>query len=536
MTGAAAPIGARDRSPWRQRSVVAVAVFLALIGGYWLSHAPQVGGDSPTLEAGARVALDCLREGNLRSCGVSPAELARVPTPIPLKSAVAPWPVLQYVPAVLLQALGATSWQVFTWLSLLSIVAVLLVFSLLWQVPRRLGHPALAPVGLLAAICMPLLSYAASTFGEALSALLVLAAASAGALRARPWVLAAAVLIGGITKETAPPFVFALVVIALLGPPDRGWVANRARVVASAVGMVAGLAVNAAFNVFRFGTLTNQEYLRPEFSVPSLRQHAENLVTLIASPNGGIVWFVAPACVFVAAVGVIGLRDASRRRPPAEWWGSVALPIVALGLLTGLARWWTPFGWNAWGPRLVLPWAPAFVLVALVLQPASFEAAVRRATRSLPRAAVVVAIISCVALPQVGVLWRPQAATDLFAPDRICHPGLTPGGPGYYACLRHGAWGRRLVLVDAYRGFADRSGLAFGLAFLAAVGGLMVLASQSLPGTTGGSRAGPRSGDADRGVSGGKPGQPERLGDDSAPVETLRVGPRQAAAARPRGR
>lgn len=40
---------------------------------------------------------------------------------------------------------------------------------------------------------------------------------------------------------------------------------------------------------------------------------------------------------------------------------------VLIAITAGLSSWWAPFGWIAWGPRLMIPWIPAITLLVLHL-------------------------------------------------------------------------------------------------------------------------------------------------------------------------
>ena len=45
---------------------------------------------------------------------------------------------------------------------------------------------------------------------------------------------------------------------------------------------------------------------------------------------------------------------------------ALVLIAICIGLVLGLASWWTPFGWTSYGPRLSLPWVLPLVLMSVV--------------------------------------------------------------------------------------------------------------------------------------------------------------------------
>ena len=297
----------------------------------------------PDRRLGARAVVDCLREGVLTSCGTTPAELAKADPPYRLISAVGPFPVLQYLPAVALTAVGFSPGAVLTFLSLVSVASFLVLVWLLWLVGRRVGG---GWGSLLVAVAFtgPLLYYAHSTFGEMAAAALVLAAVAAVLFERQPALVFGAVLVAGLTKEIAPVFVFALVAIATLTRSGG----RRPTLIAAGAGAILAALANAAFNVFRYGELTNRDYLdgahidlyRIE-SVP-LVQKLEYFVTLIAAPNGGLLFFwtsAAAVLALVVACAIVAVRRGA--------WLPLAVGVLFVLITASLASWYQPFGWFA---------------------------------------------------------------------------------------------------------------------------------------------------------------------------------------------
>src|SRR4051812_11891174 len=131
------------------RSAVAVIVVVTLLVGYWVEHAPNTaGGDTVTLVHGARVAVRCLEHGTFERCG------RRAPKPaLPTSStAVGYYPLMQYLPAGAMIALGASDRQTLTGLALINTAAFLGLLGLFLLVARRRSSPAMAAVLMLVAL------------------------------------------------------------------------------------------------------------------------------------------------------------------------------------------------------------------------------------------------------------------------------------------------------------------------------------------------------------------------------------------------
>jgi len=137
------------------------------------------------------------------------------------------------------------------------------------------------------------------------------------------------------------------------------------RLVAWGAPIAAGLAAAAAYNLARYGRLTDTGYRSPEdlpFHAPLLT----GLEGLLVSPGKGLLWY-CPLVVLALALWPLLMR---RRR--AE--GLLALGIIAptLVVFATYPVWW---GGHDWGPRYLLPLLP-LVLLPLVFAP---EVLARRA-------------------------------------------------------------------------------------------------------------------------------------------------------------
>ena len=164
-------------------------------------------GDSNNLANGARVAVDCLRDGIVTSCGAQPGG----------HSSVFPYPLLQYLPAGLLVLAGATEQTVVTLLAQLNFLAVVAMPIVAWfGFSRRLRPTALFTASVMAS---SLTYHSTAAFGEPLSALAILGFSASITQRRLAWAVAFG-LLASVSKETLSP-VLLLVLAASLLMPDQ---------------------------------------------------------------------------------------------------------------------------------------------------------------------------------------------------------------------------------------------------------------------------------------------------------------------------
>ena len=455
-----------------------LAVGLAL-GGIvvaWLQR-PHRAGDTGPLFTGTEALGRCVSERQLVSCEVAPS--------------IDPYPLLQHVPDLFADSvLELSEGGRVRILASLSVVGVMLAVGAGWLALRRIGCAEWRWGFVLVGVCGPALAYGNTTWGEMLAMGLVTLFVAVALVPARPWLVGWAAFGAGLTKETSYPFVIALGLVALLLARRRSSNSVRPQVLAAALGVLVAVVLAAAFNVLRFGTPRNAYYLDPELRTTTAHWVAELAAGLFVSPNGGILVFWPLASLLVGAL-VSGplIRGVHGRATWSDAWPALALVSIVVAITVGLATWWAPFGWWAWGPRLSLPWVLPIVLLSLATYAPSLIAA-----RALAHPAVLVlasSVATVVALPHVGLLWHPETVGEFFFTP---HSGVCPGGgppptPDYYACLHEELWKRRPIWLNALAGLRTTGGIATSIAVaIVATGSLTLLRRDTAP-----SLAAPRS-------------------------------------------
>jgi hypothetical protein len=372
--------------------------------------------------------------------------------------AVSAFALLQMLPAYALYGIGisaGTTIGALAWLNALVVVAFCAIV-VRWAHGRG-GLPFAVLIGLVLIPGM-LIPYTAQSFGEPLAAaafgLLCVAALRRDA--ASIW-LAPLAFAATISKDTAAPFVilFAVAAVTLSGCDFR---TGRRSVITIVAGTLAGLILATAFNLFRYDSLENRSYL--DFPHATKRMAVNNFFGLLVSPNGGIAWFWPGVIIAAAVLVVLLIRGTNQHLDPRRIRAGAALSLAAfVGSVCVLALWWQPYGWYAWGPRLLMPVAPAVIVLALSTQ--SALSSLHKWLSAGPAIGLgVIALLT--AAPAIGVVFHWQTYTDqivaTWARHPICQTATEgPGVPDPVAaqlnteqCIRWDAWETdKLPLVTA---------------------------------------------------------------------------------------
>ena len=372
--------------------------------GFWLLARPSFEGDSQVLIQNAFDLRACLLEGRLSGC----AEGGQ-------------FPLFQVIPAFILSLAGFGIGAVAHFLAYLSFGC-----SVSWYFIFKAGlknrAPALLPAALLVLTSGFGLRYIDSTFGEPLAATLVLGMVGSALAGAAPPLTAALFAGAVITKDTAFPFAAFDLALALWLRGQKNEMARARELAWLAIGGALGVGADAAFNFFRFSSPLNLAYLRPEYFVHDPGIQRSFFAALWFSPNGGLAFFwTSFVCVALAATWV-----ARPRIPVACIW----LPL--LGLTLGFSKWFAPLGWYAWGPRLLLPWLPAALLLFLYAAGPGLERALGRLSGW--RSWCLSIGLAATAFPHARVLLRYQWVNRLIEAP-ICSAGANP-----LACMSQKLW------------------------------------------------------------------------------------------------
>ena len=362
-------------------------------------------GDTWHLVGQADAVLACARQGQWAAC---PEGMH--------------FPLIQIVPTIAMRLAGVTDkGTIVRWLAHLSFLSFCLIVCLSWKILRP-NSREVAGFAVFALLSGYWIRYSNLSFGEMTGALFVFGVVYATMRGSSPLVLALVAWIAGIHKDPSPPF------IALLGLSAwwaAGQMPKRLPFRSWALGLCSGLALalasSVSYNWFKFGTPYNQTLLsNPNWIIRDPAIQAKYFVSLLLSPQGGIVWF-GPA-VLGTMVGALfyGLRSRSPQvlRPVLGVW------IVLLALTAGFSKWFAPFGWYAWGARFHVVWLPALFLVTLVTVIEPFEKWLKHWASHPGRLYASVGVWTLLAWPQFRVLIQAQVS------GWILESGHCPPNPG----------------------------------------------------------------------------------------------------------
>jgi hypothetical protein len=450
---------------------VAVAAAFAFLVATWIAR-PWVGGDTPFVLDGTNAFLKCLADGAYHACGFT-GKLNYWG----LMSPIGDWPLLQHVPDLVSIGLGADGHAARTRiLALLSVAGVVASVVLAWRVLERLGlRPWFWAVALVV-LSGPILAYARTTAGEMLAMGLVVCLVAATLLQAHPVVVGGAAIGACWSKETAYPFLVALGVLGLVLARRRTGRPIRGQLIGGAVGMAVAIVAASLFNVVRFGSVVNKNYLDPQLHTPGVLRKLDYALAVAVSPSGGVLVFWPAAAAIVVAACIVPIVV-----PRVDWRPAFVVAGVILALALGFAAWWTPFGWSAYGPRLALPWVLPLVLIALAAYGRQLAGPVRRLLAAPWRLALVFAVVLAFTLPHIGHMWRPTPTGRFFLQQSPpCDAPWRGGTEQWHDCQNEQMWFDRPMPLYALAGVKTAGGIATSILVGLGLLGCLILLREEL--------------------------------------------------------
>lgn len=439
---------------WKRRPFLFAYVCLAVAFAFqlWLSRGqltgyPPFSGDTQRLLSGAGAIRDCLGKGTFVRCGYPVPAAPHIPG-----STVGPYPLFQYLVVLGSGLRGHRGYMLLSVLNSLSVFAMALFAYTIAKRNALWGWICFAIV-----VVSPFLFYANLGWGEPLAAFLVAMALWRLSRGGHPAELAFWFFAAGLTKETAWPFLLlgALFIHLQAGIP-------RSRLVGVGFGVATSYAVTGLFNIFRFGSWNNLTYTVSQFQIRSPKVIIQYAVALFAAPNGGLAWFWPLVLIVPGAMLWIAWKGNRHERAVAAVW------LASFVLLTlGLASWWAPFGWDAWGPRLFLPLLAPLAIVAIDYL------AGRPWRPTLPPTLLVPFLVICALLlvPHLGARADNSRDIGAFFDHAICIGTPVGNNAAHVRCTLSEAWVQRPYLLATAAKHIGQDGQPIELAlFVAAIG------------------------------------------------------------------
>ena len=314
----------------------------------------HISGDTQALLTGVNEAVNCL---------------SKKPITFPCGPGVIHFPIFQYIVSSPFNFIGVSNELIIKILGLMSFVWFFIAGAVFWRVGFISVGKSGAHLSLLILLSGYMLWYMSSSFNEAASfglfSLLVLSILDKWKLLKVCFIAFACT----ITKEVAFPFVLYFMLISFFARESRIGI-NKTfyyyilkffnTYIFAILSIMAGVAINFAFNYFRYGSIKNLFNLDPALHTP-LEYIPNFLLFLFFSPAAGLVftWFSLSTILILPIVLFVRNR-----------LNIILILLTLLGLILaniGFASWYSPFGFNAWGPRLTLPFLGSVAIISIYL-------------------------------------------------------------------------------------------------------------------------------------------------------------------------
>jgi len=428
-----------DFKPRQNFQIRALLVLLSCsLGFFYFKQLPILSGDTVALSQSARSLVSCFENGQFRGCaGTNQFGLP------------------QHIPAMFLAWKGLDDTSIVFVLSCLNVLALVALARMIYK-SAAISVITRTFIGITLFIG-PIIAYGPYSFGEAISTLayvgLVIAILEKRYLR-----LIFFMVLAVTSRETA--FVsIALLTAALLffdSKKSRREIREMTSVIYGS--MLLGIVFLFSFNIWKFNTWKNLPHMDPVLRTPGLKLKIESAIGIFLSPNGGLVpyWFLGA----VAALGIPLWGLMNRRLNTRKRFGFLLLISGFLAQVAILSSWYAPYGWVAWGPRLIVPTTAMGATICLVIIFQDEEV-----LRNFGRFKLLyfpIGVLGIVTLvPTVGFLQNPTRTMSWFAGgnDPVCPtPAIIQLDQAYYfKCLIHGSWKMNPSLW--YQGLSSFTGL-----------------------------------------------------------------------------
>jgi hypothetical protein len=457
------------------RAAVAAALgsfaFLVVV---WLDR-PFNGGDTGFVLDGTNAFLNCMSAHDYNACGFT-GKLNYWG----LMSPIGDWPLLQHIPDAITIGLGGNGHPVrYRVLGTLSVVAVVVTVLLGWLVLRRAGQARWFWGFLLVILSGPVLVYGQQAAGETLAMGLLVCLVAATLLQTPPVVVGLAAVGACVTKETSYPFVAALGLLGLWLAQKRTGRPILRHAIFGAIGIAVAFTATSLFNLVRFGSVWNTNYLDDKLHTPGVARTFDYVLAVFFSPSGGLYTSWPAASLLVSAACLVGLVRGPYRSPYTRPALVVICCVVALAI--GFASWWTPFGWSGYGPRFELPWVPPLVLIVLVAYGDDLAVLTRRLLARAWGVALVFAVALACALPHIGLLWDFGTIGGFFAQEvPPCDAPWRGGVQKWHRCQHRLLWEHRPMPLYTVKGVDTAGGAATAVVVALGLLGCVVVGRRAL--------------------------------------------------------
>jgi hypothetical protein len=428
-----------DSSPRQMQRIKALLfLFACSLGFFYFKQLPILSGDTVALSQSARALVACFENGQFRGCaGTNQFGLP------------------QHIPAMFLAWKGLDDTSIVFILSCLNVLALGILARIIYK-SVAISPIAKTLIGITLSIG-PIIAYGPYSFGEAISTLAYVGLVVA-IFERKYYRLIFFMVLAVTSRETAFVSIALLTGAILVSDSTRSRHELRQMLLAIYGSMLLGIVSLLSFNFWKFNTWKNLPHMDPVLRTPGLKLKIESAFGIFLSPNGGLVpyWFLGA----VSAIGIPLWCVMNRHLSTQKRFGFLLLISGSLAQVAILSSWYAPYGWVAWGPRLIVPTTAMAATICLVI--ISQDEEVLKNLRRLKLLRVPIGILGIVTLiPTVGFLQNPTRTMSWFAGgnDSVCPtPAIIQLDQAYYfKCLIHGTWKMDPSLW--YQGLSSFTGL-----------------------------------------------------------------------------
>jgi hypothetical protein len=155
-------------------------------------------------------------------------------------------------------------------------------------------------------------------------------------------------------KDQALLYVFPLALSVLLARDKTIHPAkNKYHVTLLILGCAIGTILTLVLNFWRYGTLKNVVHSNALLFIFELKPIVLNALAVFFSPSGGLLLF-SPLMVGSWVLLTLLIFGKHRTSPTVKFSFGLVFSALFIQIAT-LSVWYSPFGWVAWGDRLILP-------------------------------------------------------------------------------------------------------------------------------------------------------------------------------------
>lgn len=155
-------------------------------------------------------------------------------------------------------------------------------------------------------------------------------------------------LIFSLYKDTNGIYLLIAILISAFGVKNKKFTIKKPNSIVT-LACAIGTGINAAYNYFRWDSILPIPYLvEKQANQQSWKTTLEFFYANIFSPKGGLLSFWGLSIATILIIAFI------KKLQPTAYSLKISMAIIGIFIVSS-ALWWSPFGWSAWGNRLVMP-------------------------------------------------------------------------------------------------------------------------------------------------------------------------------------